>query len=167
MKLYILRHGDAAERGDPRYERDDDRPLTNKGIARTEALARALVEWEVTFDALFSSPLVRAHETAEIVARALHVRDRLALTEHLAPAGDVGQLVHQVNALQPAPANVLLVGHEPDLSGLISLLCTGGSRLRLTMKKGGLCRMEIPALRAGQCATLEWLLSPAVIAPKR
>jgi phosphohistidine phosphatase SixA len=61
---------------------------------------------------------------------------------------------------------VLLVGHEPYLSGLISLLCTGGPDLALTMKKGGLCRLGVEVLSCGQCATLEWLLSPRVLGLK-
>ena len=163
MKLYILRHGDAGDRGDPKYQNDDERPLSPKGIRRTEALTRALRELDVTFDAILSSPLVRARETAEIVERGLRLQGHVALIEHLAPDGDVGRLVHEVNAIQPAPDNVLLVGHEPDLSSLIALLTTGGSQLSLTLKKGGLCRMDVASLRAGQCASLEWLMPPGVI----
>ena len=167
MKLYILRHGEAAEHGDPRYKNDADRPLTPKGIQRTKALAHALRQLDITFDVIFSSPLVRARETAEVVERGLRLHGRLELTEHLAPSGDVEKLVHQLNKVRPAPESILLVGHEPYLSSLISLLCTGGSHLSLTLKKGGLCRMEVGSLRAARCASLEWLLSPRLIGPKR
>ena len=163
MKLYILRHGDAGERGDPRFENDDERPLTGKGIKRTKLMARALREWEITFDAILSSPLVRARQTAEIVAGGLRLKSCLGLTEHLAPAGDVERLVEQLNGLRPAPESVLLVGHEPYLGNLISLWCAGGPRLWLTLKKGGLCRMEVDQLRAARCARLEWLLPPALV----
>jgi phosphohistidine phosphatase len=167
MKLYILRHGEAAEHGDPRYLNDADRPLTPKGIQRTKALAHALRQMDITFDVIFSSPLVRARETAEIVERGLRLHGRLELTEHLAPSGDVEKLAHQLNKVRPAPESVLLVGHEPYLSSLISLLCTGGSHLSLTLKKGGLCRMEVETVRAARCASLEWLLAPRLIGPKR
>lgn len=167
MKLYILRHGEAADRDDPRYENDADRPLVRKGIRRTRALARVLRRLDVTFDVILSSPLVRARETAEIVAHELSLESRLQLSEHLAPAGDVEELVHWMSQLRPMPANVLLVGHEPDASRLISLLCTGGPHLELTLKKGGLCRMEIESLSVGRCAALEWLLAPDVMRPKR
>ncbi len=163
MKLYILRHGDAGEHGDPRYANDGDRPLTAKGIRRTEALVQALRRLDITFDVILSSPLVRAHETAAIVERGLHPGMRLVLTDHLAPGGDFAQLVQEVNAMRPARSSILLVGHEPDLSGIISLLCTGGPRLALTLKKGGLCRMDVASLRAGFCASLEWLITPGVI----
>lgn len=167
MKLYILRHGEAADRGDPRYENDADRPLVRKGIRRTRALARVLRRLDVTFDVILSSPLVRARETAQIIEQELRLESRLELTEHLAPAGDVEKLVHRMNQLRPTPENILLVGHEPDASRLISLLCTAGPDLALTLKKGGLCRMEIESLSVGRCAALEWLLAPGVIGPKR
>jgi phosphohistidine phosphatase len=167
MKLYILRHGEAAEHGDPRYKNDADRPLTGKGIQRTKALAHTLRQLDITFDVIFSSPLIRARETAEIVERGLRLHGRLELTHDLAPSGDVEKLVHQINKLRPTPESVLLVGHEPYLGSLISLFCTGGSHLSLTLKKGGLCRMEVESLRASRCASLEWLIPPRVLGPKR
>lgn len=167
MKLYILRHGDAGTSGDPAYSNDDERPLSSKGTSRTETLARALRRWDVTFDVIFSSPLVRARETAEIVASELRLKDRLTLTEQLAPSGDVVKLVTEVNAVLPTPGSVLLVGHEPYLSHLISRLSTTHGDLAVTLKKGGLCRMDAETLRPERCAYLEWLLTPGLIDAKR
>lgn len=167
MKLYILRHGEAGEHGDPKYKNDAERPLTPKGIQRTRLLAHALRQMEIAFDVIYSSPLARARETAEIVERGLRLHGRLELTEDLSPSGDVEKLLHQLNKLRPMPESILLVGHEPYLSSLISLLCTGGSHLSLTLKKGGLCRMEAESLRSARCASLEWLLTPRVIGPKK
>jgi phosphohistidine phosphatase len=167
MKLYILRHGEAADHGDPRYENDADRPLTARGIRRTKQLAHTLRQLEIAFDVIFSSPLVRALETAEIVERGLRLHNRLEQTDHLAPTGDFDKLIAQVNEIRPRPEDVLLVGHEPYLSALISRLCTGGQGLALNLKKGGFCRLEVETLRAGRCATLEWLLSPRLLDSKR
>jgi len=167
MKLYILRHGDAVPHDDPRFENDADRPLTIKGVRRTKLLAHTLRQWEITFDVILSSPLVRARETAEIVARGLRLRGRLELTDHLAPSGDVEKLVNQLNSRRPAAESALLVGHEPYLSNLISLLCSGGPNLSLTFKKGGLCRMELDQLRSARCAHLEWLLAPRLLGSNR
>lgn len=167
MKLYILRHGEAAEHGDPKFKNDADRPLTMKGIQRTKLLAHTLRQLAISFDVIVTSPLRRARETAEIVERGLRLHGRLEFAQHLAPTGDMEKLVTQLNALRPAPRSVLLVGHEPYLSSLISLLGTGGSNLSLTMKKGALCRLEVEHLRCGRCASLEWLLPPRVIGPKR
>jgi phosphohistidine phosphatase len=170
VKLYILRHGDAAAHGDPRYK-ETERPLTPKGIRRTKLLAHALRQMEISFDAIFSSPLTRARQTADIVQRGLHLTaKKLSLTDHLAPSGSMENLVQDLNALGPASKNVLLVGHEPYLSGFISLLCVGGPDLLLELKKGALCRLETDVPSCSRCATLEWLLPPRLLGfnpPKR
>jgi phosphohistidine phosphatase len=167
MKLYILRHGEAADHGDPRYPNDADRPLTTKGAQRTKTLAHALRQWDVSFDVILSSPLVRARETAEIIERGLRLHSRVELSDHLAPSAAYARLIARFDEFRPEPKSVLLVGHEPHLSGLISLLCTGREDLGLTLKKGGLCRLEIQHLRDGRCATLEWLLAPRLAGAKR
>lgn len=169
MKLYILRHGDAVEHGDPRYK-ENDRPLTPKGIQRTKQLAHILREMEITFDAVLTSPLARARETAEILARGMKLQDNMRFCEHLAPSGSMEELVHQINMIRPAPKSVMLVGHEPYLSGFVSLLCTGAPGLPMVFKKGALCRLQIDVLSVGKCAMLDWLLQPRIIGfspPKR
>ena len=170
MKLYILRHGDAVESGDSKYK-ETERPLTPKGIQRTKQLAHVLREMEVSFDYILTSPLTRAKETAEIIARGLKLPERLDITDHLAPSGAMEKLVEEINMLRPVPEHVLLVGHEPYLSGFISLLCIGGPNLPVVMKKGALCRIDVePILACARCASIEWLLQPRVIgfnAPKR
>src|SRR5438445_637118 len=138
MKLYILRHGEAAEHGDPRY-REAERPLTQKGLQRTRQLAHALRQMDISFDAILSSPLTRARQTAEIVAHAL--KEDVTFADALA-AGNIKALVEHVAKIQPLPEALLLVGHEPQLSGFISFLCTGGSALPIKLKKGALCRLE-------------------------
>lgn len=167
MKLYLLRHGDAADHNDPRYPTDAVRPLTPKGIKRTRQLANGLRQMDITFDVIFSSPLVRARQTAEIVARSLKLEKKLQLTNHLALDGAFVDILAQIEHIRPAAKTVLLVGHEPFLSGLISLLCTGGPLLGLTLKKGALCRLEVATLKAGRCAMLEWLLTPRHFGPRR
>jgi phosphohistidine phosphatase len=169
MKLYILRHGDAAEHGDPRYK-ENERPLTAKGIQRTKQLAHVLREMEISFDAILTSPLTRARETAEIIARGLKAQESMRFSEHLTPSGSMEELVHQINTIRPATKSIVLVGHEPYLSGFISLLCTGGPGLPMVFKKGALCRLEVQVLSCGKCAKLDWLLQPRVIGfspPKR
>ena len=165
MKLYLLRHGDAVEAGDPKFK-EAERPLTPKGIQRTKQLAHALQQMEISFEAMLSSPLVRARETAEIVVRGLESSGKLELTDSLTPFGSMENLVSLLKTLRPVPENVLLVGHEPYLSGFISLLCTGGPGLSLTMKKGALCRLEVDSPSCGKCATLEWLVQPRLIGLK-
>jgi phosphohistidine phosphatase len=167
MKLYLLRHGEAADHGDPRYPNDAARPLTAKGRKRTRQLANALRRMDISFDVIFTSPLARARQTAEIVARSLGLEKKLRPTNHLAPEGTFVDLLAQVEHARVSAKAILLVGHEPYLSGLISLLCTGGPALALTLKKGGLCRLELESVKAGRCATLEWLLGPRHFGPRR
>ncbi len=162
MKLYILRHGDAVEHGDPRYK-EDERPLTPKGIQRTKQLAHALRQMKISFDAVLSSPLARARQTAEIVNRGLKLEQKIDFTENLAPSGSMAKLVTEISVIRPTPESVLLSGHEPYLSGFLSLLCVGGPNLSVKLKKGALCRLEVDELHCGKCAELEWLLQPRLV----
>ena len=101
------------------------------------------------------------------MARGLKLEKKLRLTNHLAPSGAYVDLVAQIANVRPRVDVILLVGHEPHLSELISLLCTGGSSLGLTLKKGGLARLQLESVRLGRCATLEWLLTSRHFGPKR
>lgn len=161
MNIYLLRHGLAVEPGTPGYEDDAERPLLPKGQRRLRKAAGAMDAMELSFDAILSSPLRRARQTAEIVARELKLKKQLRFSDALAPGGSVKDLLRQLNELKPAPENVLLVGHEPCLSRLVSLLVTGGVDAAIEMKKGGLGKLEIAELQPGQCARLAWLLTPA------
>ena len=160
MNLFILRHGLATEPGSAGFAKDADRPLTPKGERKLWKIAEAMEQLEISLDVIVSSPYVRARQTAEIVADALGLRKKLELTEHLTPAGSVKKLIALINDRKPPPEGVLLVGHEPYLSELISLLLAGNTEVAVEMKKGGLCKLMIEALEHGQCATIDWLLTP-------
>src|SRR5437868_2240920 len=121
MEIYVLRHGIAVERGTPGYKNDGDRPLTPEGTEKMEEIAEAMERMGMKFDLILSSPYVRAKHTAKIVAAAL--RQEVTLTDHLLPDADGGELIDEIN--DEKPQRVLLVGHEPDLSELISTLVAG------------------------------------------
>jgi phosphohistidine phosphatase len=159
MNLYILRHGIAVEHGAAGYKNDNERPLTGKGERKMWAIAEAMKALEISFDLILSSPLVRARQTAEIVAAALKCQKRLELTDTLAPPDSAKPLI-QFLADQGAWDDVVLVGHEPFLSRLIALLISGNSETSVLLKKGGFCKLSIAGLKHGKCATLEWLLTP-------
>jgi phosphohistidine phosphatase len=161
MNLYVLRHGIAVEPGTPGFERDSDRPLTPEGKRRLRQIAAAMKKMDLRFDLILSSPFVRAKQTAEIVAEELKLKKQLKFSDELAPGGSSKALIQKLNGWEPAPENVLLVGHEPCLSRLVSLLVSGGADAAIEMKKGGLCKLEAAELRHGQCARLAWLLTPA------
>ncbi len=83
------------------------------------------------------------------------------MTDALIPGANPRQLAEELHALAPAPESVLLVGHEPYLSRLISLLVSGDPDFAVALKKGGLCKLLITdRFRAGRCAELQWLLTP-------
>jgi len=161
MNLFILRHGLAVDPGTPGYPDDSQRPLTPKGVRRLQQITEVMRRMELAFDVIFSSPYLRAAQTADIVADAFDLQKKLVLTNELAPGGSPKALIEQVNKLKPAPPNgVMLVGHEPYLSQLIALLVTGGTTAAIELKKAGLARLETEALSCGRCATLSWLLTP-------
>jgi phosphohistidine phosphatase len=160
MNLFLLRHGLAVDRSKPGFKKDADRPLTPKGKQRLWRVAEAMDEMDLEFDAILSSPFLRASQTAEIIAEAFELRKKLALSEHLTPNGNPKLLLEQISLLQPQPKDVLMVGHEPYLSQLIGLLVAGNTNALIDLKKGALCKLEIETLRCGRCATLAWLLSP-------
>lgn len=160
MNLFLLRHGIAVERGTPGFENDALRPLTPKGRRQLRRVAVAVRTMELRFDVVLSSPLVRARQTAEVVAKELRLKRRLKTAEELSPGGSAKKLVQKINLLKTVPENLLLVGHEPDLGELISLLVTGKTGAGFALKKAGLAKLEIESLTVGQCATLAWLLTP-------
>jgi phosphohistidine phosphatase len=160
MEIYLLRHGLAVERETPGLD-DEARPLTPRGKRQLLKAAAMLKKRERRFDLILSSPLVRARQTAEIVAGKLKLDNRLKFSRALAPGGRPKDLVAELNRqVSSAVQAVLLVGHEPDLSRLISLWTTGGHQLEMDFKKGGLAQLRAESLAAGKCATLEWLLTP-------
>jgi phosphohistidine phosphatase len=160
MNIYLLRHGLAVEPGTADYGRDSERWLTPKGERKLWKSTQAMAGLDLTFDLILSSPLVRARQTADIVAEAFGARKKIELCDALSPGGRARQVVQRINHAQPEPENVLLVGHEPDLGHLVSLLVFGQPGGAVLMKKGGLCKLSVVALKHGRCATLEWLLTP-------
>ncbi len=160
MILYLLRHAIAVERGTPGFSRDDDRPLTPKGRRKMHHIAGAMKAMGLSVDAMFSSPFLRALETAEIAAAALGMDNKVECTPLLAPDGDAAELVHFLVSRHEKTGRVMLIGHEPFLSGFVSVLVGGEDGCSITFKKGGLCKIDASPLRYGRCASLEWLMTP-------
>src|SRR5262245_18159415 len=147
MEIYILRHGIAVERGTPGYKKDSDRPLTKDSEDKLHQITEAILAIDLKFDIILSSPYVRAQQTAQIVAAELD--QEVTFTDSLIPGGNPLELIGEIN--DEKPQRVLLVGHEPDLSQLISLLVSGGTEATIELKKGGLCKLTAERLAFGQC----------------
>jgi phosphohistidine phosphatase len=160
MNLYLLRHAIAAERDRSTSTEDHERPLTPKGERRMHTIAQGILKLGVTFDLILSSPYRRAEHTADIVAAAFKAQEILHISTILAPEGNPRHLIAELRGTYKTYQHILLVGHEPYLSGLVALLVSGEQGLRVVMKKGGLCKLRTHGLRYGRCAILEWLLTP-------
>lgn len=163
MKLYIIRHAIAVEPGTPGYDEDSQRPLTPKGSRKMRKIARGLKELEAIPDLILSSPYRRAAETADILADILKLEGQVFFSEHLTPLGFADQLIAEINE-KYRTESLALVGHEPSLSSLASLLVSGNAEFALELKKGGVCCLDVSDLRPGRCATLLWLMTPAQLA---
>ncbi len=163
MELFILRHGVAVPRGSTEYPDDGDRPLTPEGTKGMRKIAKGMRAMELAFDHVFSSPLVRTKQTAEIALRVLRSGLSIDYTSHLRPDGDLEVFIGECLTTCGEDDRILIVGHEPYLSGLTSFLVCGDDSLDVNFRKGGLCKLSVSALRVGKCATLEWLLTPGQI----
>jgi phosphohistidine phosphatase len=158
MDLFILRHGIAEERDPQRYPDDGRRPLTADGKRKLKKISLFLKKTGYGFDLVLTSPLARARQTAEIAASVLGIESRLRETPHLAPSGDPRRLVAEIASSRRQ--SVLLVGHEPYLSGFISVLLSGRQGLGINLKKGGFCHLSAESPRYGACAVIHALYPP-------
>jgi phosphohistidine phosphatase len=157
MILFFLRHGLADDRAG--WQADDtQRPLTKEGKEKMALEAEAFTRLNLGLDLIVTSPLVRAFQTAQIVAQRLDMVNKLTQDERLAPGFDL-QKLSEVLAAHPGVETVMLVGHEPDFSETISDLIGGG---RVVCKKGGLARVDLTS-QLPLSGELAWLVPPKLL----
>ncbi len=156
MLLYFLRHGEATTSGD-----DWARTLTGEGANRIRAEAAVLKTLDVRPDTIFTSPLPRAVQTAEIVAEVLVPDVAVQQREELAPGASLSDVQHVLQG-RANDESVLLVGHEPDFSSIIGALISSGSA-RIELKKGGLALVETDVPIGQGTGRLRWLVEPALL----
>jgi phosphohistidine phosphatase len=162
MNLYLMRHGIAVPADDPSVMADADRPLSPKGIKRMRKITQGMHRLGLSFDALLTSPLRRARQTADAVATALGAEALVEEISELSPESAVEHLLFGLTRYQDR-GDLLLVGHEPLLSNTVAHLLAGKSGRggpNIEFKKGGLCRVEIDALPPPGPGTLHWFLTP-------
>jgi phosphohistidine phosphatase len=160
MNLFIMRHGIAVDLGAPGIAHDAERPLTPEGQSKLGQIIKAVHGMELSFEAIISSPYVRARQTAELIACSFKKSTKVELREALAPDGTSALVIETLRRLKPAPENLLLVGHEPNLSHLVSVLVGSKGGSCVVFKKGGLCKLCVHSLRPRPDASIEWLLTP-------
>lgn len=156
-RVFVIRHAQAEEAVDAAREgrSEGERRLTELGRRDMRKGARGLLELQEELVFILTSPLKRAAETAAILHRA-YPKAKLQRHKLLAPGSDPGALLA---SLPERSGPVALVGHEPDLSAWIGYMTTGESRSVVRMKKGSVCRLELPEPAMAGEARIAWLLT--------
>jgi phosphohistidine phosphatase len=160
MRILIIRHGVAEEAASDGKGQDDAlRELTKAGRQRMRKAAKGLKEIVPAIDLIASSPLIRASQTADIVASAFGAV-RVVQIAGLSPRKPPAQLVEWLNA-HPQEATVALVGHEPHLGTFLCWLLTGLQESFVVLKKGGAAMIETNSPVTAGRGKLLWLLKPS------
>jgi len=159
VELYIVRHAIAAERG-PEWPDDNKRPLIQRGVDRFKESVDGLVWLEMQLDLIFTSPLVRAKQTAELLAAGLGEKPPIKVCDALAPGHTAQETMEEVARDAKGAKRVALVGHEPDLGELTAWLV--GAKRPIVYKKGGASRLDMDSL-SSRHGSLAWLVTPKIL----
>jgi len=164
MELLVIRHGSAMDKDEfaRSGQSDDLRPLTAEGVEEMRDVARGLRAQVKTLDLVAASPLVRAVQTAEIVAEAYGIEVGETTTS-LSPDAQMEEFEKWCDGLG-AKKGGAIVGHEPQLSTLVTWLLTGLDDSRVELKKGGACLLEFDAEVRRKSGILGWLQTARQIA---
>ncbi|NOT25340.1 MAG: phosphohistidine phosphatase [Acidobacteria bacterium] len=154
-----MRHAIAAEQG-PEWPDDDLRPLTERGIARFRKAVDGFATLGLKVDEVWTSPLVRARQTAELLAAGLSDRPPVKQLTVLAPGHPPVRIVDELARATPR-RRLAVVGHEPDLGELAAFLM--GTRRAIPFKKGSICRIDVESSGGGWSGTLSWFASPRLL----
>lgn len=161
-KVCMMRHGPAVMRGSAGFADDSKRPLTPQGKKKMQAIAKGLRRLAFVPDWVVTSPLMRAAETAEIVAQSLPNRVPLDPCDALCPGGSEEELFSFL-ASHPNRNRVLLVGHEPDFGEMAARLLGASRNAQLTFKKGGCCLIAFNEFPPRSPGNLVWWLTPRIL----
>ena len=157
MRVFLLRHGHAADRAPDGTFHDDARELTPDGIARLERACQTYARIIGTPQRILHSPLTRARQSASILQAALATTVDSREAAELRPSGRASIVVDLLQGeFLTAPGDVVLVGHEPLLGDLLGLLSTGNDRVGMPMGRGMLAAITFtdPTVLIGRLTTL-------------
>jgi phosphohistidine phosphatase len=158
MDLYIVRHGIAIDREDPKCPADPERYLTEEGVDKTRQVAKAIAALGIGADLMISSPYVRAMQTAEIFANALkYSKQKIRRSDLLLPGAESSALFREL-AKDKQSSSVFLFGHAPHLDEFIAAAL--GSKHRITaLKKAGVAALQLKRISPPSAEFL-WLATP-------
>jgi phosphohistidine phosphatase len=141
MHVYLIRHGIAVDREDPKCPPDTERPLTPKGIKRTLAAAQGLRALDVTPNAVLTSPWLRAAQTAEIFCETIGYPPRKIIrTDTLKGTSSPAELLHELQSMKAKV--VFCFGHEPHLHLVIGHVLHTNAKIT-ELKKAGIAVLEL------------------------
>lgn len=158
-EIYLVRHAVAAERG-KEWPDDTKRPLTERGIHRFKQEVAGLRRLDVAIQEIISSPLVRAKQTADLLAAGLSGKPVVRILKALEPGHSPSTVMHQVARLARRH-RIAIVGHEPDLGELAAHLL-GASR-PLPFRKGSICRIDMESFTSRHAGSLVWFVTPKML----
>ncbi|MDD4136969.1 MAG: phosphohistidine phosphatase SixA [Methanoregula sp.] len=164
MDVFILRHGKAEDAG-PGMS-DADRQLTKKGRDEIVAVAHWIAFQKLHFDLIAASPLARAQETAALVAEVLGAQEKMLTWKTLVPGGNPDTVCREIG-MHPKDSIILLVGHEPLLSSLISRIISGDTHAGIAMTKGALAKIRNYSFTQHPSGELQWLITAKQMAGTR
>jgi phosphohistidine phosphatase len=159
MIIYFLRHASAGQ-SKSNAKADAKRPLDKEGIVQCGEIGRVLAAMDTQVDAIISSPLKRATQTASLVGNEIGFDGELIFSEVLATGGTF-QGFRQLLDKHSRQDAIMVVGHNPSLSQFLSLLLTGGTTDKsISLKKASVARVE---MNARQSSVLNWCLTPRLV----
>ena len=158
MMVYFLRHASAGQKR-ASAAGDEQRPLDEVGVSQSRHIGRLLAALEVEVDAIISSPLKRATQTAELVANAMGFEKKIELDAGMRPEATFESFRRLLEKHQRAQA-IMVVGHNPSISEFLSLLLTRGDDDGVVeFKKGSVTKIEVNGTRS---AILHWCVTPRI-----
>lgn len=156
MNLYLVRHAEPKSR-----EEDPERPLTEKGLADIKRVAEFIAEHvNIKVDRIIHSHKARARETAEVLADGLHPPLGISQEDGLDPRADVRIWTNKISI---SSEDLMLVGHIPYLSNLVSNLVIGNPAGELVEFKMG--SMVYLSRNEDGIWTINWMITPEIITP--
>lgn len=161
MQLYIVRHGIAIDREDPKCPADPERFLTEEGIEKTRQVAKGVAEVGAVPDLIITSPYVRALQTAEIFAEELeYSKQKIRKSDLLLPGAEPLQLFRDLAKDKDLSA-VFVFGHAPHVDDLVAT-AVGCKHHISSMKKAGVALVELRRL-APPSGEVIWMATPKLL----
>jgi phosphohistidine phosphatase len=161
MRLYIVRHGIAIDRENPKCPPDAERYLTEEGVEKTKQVAKGVAALGATAELLLSSPYTRATQTAEIFAGALdYAKQKIRRTDLLLPGADPSFLFREL-AKDKQYSSIFLFGHAPQLDDIIAM-ALGSKHHISSLKKAGVALVELKRI-SPPLGQLAWLATPKLL----